>query len=137
MDVISSTARLNDVINGCEGKDTLWGGTGRDSFAFSTMASKARIHRICDFKVADDSTYPENAVFKALYKKGSVTKPMAIKKDNFHVGAKAHDEGGYVVNDKKTGALYYDADGTGLKGQVQTAALSKNLKLTHKDLYVI
>jgi serralysin len=33
--------------------------------------------------------------------------------------------------------LYYDADGTGSQAQVQIATLSKNLKMTYKDFFVI
>ena len=42
-----------------------------------------------------------------------------------------------VIYDKGTGKLYYDADGSGHGAQVQIAQLTKNLKMTYADFYVI
>ena len=42
-----------------------------------------------------------------------------------------------MIYNKKTGALFYDQDGNGSHGAIQFATLSKNLKLTHKDFFVV
>lgn len=128
----------DDLIFGGTGKDTLTGDAGRDAFVFDTKPNKtSNIDRITDFNVADDSIYLENAIFKALGKSGSASKPALLKSSYFYAGTKAHDANDHIIYNKKTGALYYDADGTGSQAQVQIATLSKDLKLTYKDFYVI
>ena len=53
------------------------------------------------------------------------------------VGTKADDRDDYLIYNKKTGVLYYDADGSGSAKQVEIAKLSKNLKMNEKDFFVI
>ena len=61
-----------------------------------------------------------------------------MNKDFFTIGSKAKDKYDYVIYDNKKGKLYYDADGSGTKyKQVEIATLSKNLKMTEKDFFVI
>ena len=127
----------DDYLYGGIGKDVLSGGAGRDSFVFNTKAAKSNIDKVTDFNVFDDSIYLENAIFKALGNKGSINKPVQLKKAEFALGNKAADGSDHVIYNKKTGALFYDADGTGSQAQVQIATLSKNLKMTHKDFFVI
>ncbi|WP_201838848.1 calcium-binding protein [Microvirga zambiensis] len=127
----------DDYLYGGLGKDVLSGGAGRDSFVFNTKAAKSNVDKVTDFNVFDDSIYLENAVFKALGNKGSINKPVQLKKAEFALGSKAADKSDHVIYNKKTGALFYDADGTGSQAQVQIATLSKNLKMTHKDFFVI
>ena len=43
----------------------------------------------------------------------------------------------YIVYDSKKGVLYYDADGSGKGGAVEITTLSKNLKMTNKDFFII
>ena len=62
---------------------------------------------------------------------------MKLKKEFFHIGSKAADAKDHVIYDKGTGKLFYDADGTGAKAQVQIAQLTKNLKMTYADFFVI
>jgi Ca2+-binding RTX toxin-like protein len=127
----------DDYLYGGIGKDMLTGGVGRDSFVFNTKAAKSNIDKVTDFNVLDDAIYLENAIFKALGTKGSINKPVQIKKAEFALGNKAADGSDHVIYNKKTGALFYDADGTGSQAQVQIATLSKNLKMTHKDFFMI
>ena len=42
-----------------------------------------------------------------------------------------------IVYDKATGALFYDADGTGGAAQIRFATLAKGLKMTYADFFVI
>ena len=62
---------------------------------------------IGDFSVKDDSFQLDNAVFKKIGKAGK------LKKDYFTISGKAKDKNDYIVYDKKTGILSYDADGSG------------------------
>ena len=66
-----------------------------------------------------------------------MAKKGVIKSSEFYQGVKAHDESDHIIFNRKTGALFYDADGTGSIAQIQIAILSKNLKLTYKDFFVV
>ncbi|NIX76034.1 calcium-binding protein [Microvirga terricola] len=128
----------NDRIDGGLHSDTLDGGAGRDIFVFSTKIDKKKtnVDKIVKFNVKDDSIHLENAIFKALGK-GSVKKPVKLKADMFTIGKAATDENDRIIYDKKTGALYYDADGSGSGAALMFAQLDKNLKLTAADFFVI
>ncbi|MEE1656941.1 cadherin domain-containing protein [Microvirga sp. CF3062] len=127
----------NDKLYGRAGKDVLNGGDGQDIFVFDTKLSKAskvnkaNQDKIVDFKVVDDTLHLAKSVFKKLDKKG------VLKASEFYQGTKAHDRDDNLIYNKKTGALYYDADGTGSQAQIQIATLTKNLKMTHKDFFVV
>jgi Ca2+-binding RTX toxin-like protein len=123
----------NDKLNGGSGNDTLWGGKGQDTFVFKNKASKtANFDTIKDYSVKDDSVQLDNAVFKKLGKAG------ALKKAFFTIGEKAKDGNDYLIYSKKTGVLSYDADGSGTKyDPVEIAKLSKNLKMTYKEFFII
>ncbi|WP_262030370.1 calcium-binding protein [Microvirga sp. Mcv34] len=130
----------NDRIHGGLGNDVLTGGSGRDIFVFDTPVTKktekANLDRITDFNVADDSIYLENKYFKVT-PGGTLTKPKQMASKHFYKGAKAHDKDDRIIYDSKKGVLYYDADGNGSAAQVKIATLSKSLKMTHKDFFVI
>ncbi len=128
----------NDRLYGGTGKDYLYGGAGKDAFVFNTKPSKTTNYdKIMDFNVRDDSVYLENSIFKALGKSGSATKPALLKTDYFYAGTAAHDANDHIIYNKATGAIYYDADGTGASQQVLIATVKKGLGLTYKDFYVI
>ncbi|WP_198411745.1 calcium-binding protein [Microvirga flavescens] len=122
----------NDKLYGGAGKDTLYGGDGKDIFVFDTKPNKkTNVDKIVDFSVKDDTIHLAKSIFKKITKKG------VLKSGEFYAGAAAHDANDRIIYNKKTGALYYDADGTGSAAQVQIATLSKKLKMTYKDFYVV
>jgi Ca2+-binding RTX toxin-like protein len=127
----------NDQIYGGLGNDRLTGGAGRDVFVFNTKANKSsNVDRILDFRYQDDSLYLDNKYFTKLGS-GSLSKPKKFTKDMFVEGKKAKDAEDRIVYDKKSGALYYDADGTGAKTQVKIATIANKTKLTYQDFFVI
>ncbi|HZH51599.1 MAG TPA: calcium-binding protein [Microvirga sp.] len=127
----------NDWLWGGTGKDVMTGGAGRDAFVFDTRPNKkTNYDTIRDFNVRDDTIYLDNAVFKKLGK-GSETKPGKLNKSFFEVDNRADDRNDYLIYNKKTGVLYYDADGSGAGRQVEIAKLSKNLKLKADDFLII
>jgi Ca2+-binding RTX toxin-like protein len=143
-DMIKGLAK-NDVLSGGDGNDQLWGGTGKDVltgnvgndvFVFDAAPTKANVDQITDFSVADDTIWLDNKYLKKLGK-GSVAKPSKLNKKFFKVADKAKDGNDYLVYNKKTGVLSYDEDGSGAKAAVQIAKLSKGLKLTADDFFVI
>jgi Ca2+-binding RTX toxin-like protein len=131
----------NDRIYGGLDNDTLYGGSGRDCFVFNTKLGTSKTDRkvnfdtIGDFSVKYDSLWLDNAIFKKLGK-GSVTKPGQLNKE-FFVTGKALEKDDYLVYNKKTSILSYDADGSGSKAAVEFAQLKKGLALTYKDFFVI
>jgi len=127
------------VIFGRLGQDTLSGGAGKDAFVFDTAPHRTlNVDRITDFASKDDSIYLDNKIFKALGSKGSLEKPVKLKAKMFWKGAKAHDANDRVIYNPKSGALYYDADGSGNKAAVKIAVLSAKLKgFGYKDFLII
>lgn len=126
----------NDKLNGKLGLDTLLGGKGKDGFVFNTKLSKSNIDKVKDFSVKDDTVYLDNAIFKKLGK-GTEFKPGKLNKKLFAIGDEAKDVNDYLIYNKKTGALYYDADGSGKGAALHFATLSKNLKMTVADFLLI
>lgn len=120
----------DDVLQGGVGKDNLTGGTGKDNFLFDT-ALNANTDKITDFKPIDDSIKLENQIFTKLAATG------ALNASVFVTAATAVDSDDYLVYNKATGALFYDADGSGAGAAVQIAALGVNLALTAADFVVI
>ena len=115
----------------------LTGGAGKDIFVFDTKPNKStNVDRIMDFNVRDDSFHLDNKYFTKLGS-GTASKPKKFNSDMFVINNKAKDREDRIVYDKKTGALYYDQDGTGSKAQIKIATLNKNLKLTYSDFFVI
>ena len=114
----------NDILNGGLGKDILTGGNGKDIFKLTTLSKDT----ITDFSVKDDTLQLENSVFSKLIKTG------VLSAANFKVGA-ATDNNDYVLYNSNTGAVSYDANGTG--GATQIAVLGAHLALTHLDFFVI
>jgi Ca2+-binding RTX toxin-like protein len=135
-DVINASSG-NDELHGGLGNDQLRGGTGKDVFVFDTKLNKrTNADRIYDFKSKDDTFHLDNKVFTKLGS-GTASKPKKFNSDMFVNGKKAQDREDRVVYDKKTGALYYDADGTGSKAQVKIATLTNKAKLSWHDFFVI
>ncbi|QRM27783.1 M10 family metallopeptidase C-terminal domain-containing protein [Microvirga sp. VF16] len=128
----------NDILWGGAGNDTLIGNAGHDTFVFGARPNKrTNKDKIVDFKVKDDSIWLDNAVFAKLGKKGSEANPTKLSKSFLAIGDKAKDKNDYIVYDKKKGVLLYDIDGSGKGKAVEIASLSKNLKLTAADFFVI
>ncbi|HZH50332.1 MAG TPA: calcium-binding protein [Microvirga sp.] len=130
--------RGNDQLWGNAGKDVMTGGRGKDAFVFDTKPNKkTNLDTVKDYNVRDDSVWLDNAIFKKLGGRGSVDSPAKINKAFFQVGERADDRNDYLIYNKKTGILYYDADGSGGGRQVEIAKFSKNLKMSANDFFTI
>jgi Ca2+-binding RTX toxin-like protein len=103
---------------------------------FDTKLGSSNVDRVVDFNVRDDSFQLDNAVFRKLGA-GTLTKPGKLSKDAFHIGKTAEDREDRILYDRSTGALSYDADGTGSATAVKFATLKKGLALTYHDFFVI
>lgn len=117
----------NDTLNGGAANDSLTGGTGRDLFQLTNATNS---DRLSDFSVVDDSIQLENSVFTKLTLTGTVNSAY------FKIATAATDSNDYIVYNSSTGALSYDADGTGSIKAVQIALLGSKLALTYADFIV-
>jgi len=115
----------SDVIYGGEGQDCLYGGLGLDvltgggsydKFVFNT-ALKDGIDRVTDFWHGADTIWLENSVFTALTSTGPLSSSA------FYSGSAAYDATDRIIYNPATGALTYDADGTGGAAPVQFALI--------------
>ncbi|MEQ1951493.1 calcium-binding protein [Mesorhizobium sp. CN2-181] len=124
----------SDTIKGYGGNDTLTGGAGVDFFVFNSALDMAtNVDAIADFNVAADTIQLDNAVFTALAATGTLA-ASAFK--DIAVAAKDADD--RVIYNSDTGALYYDADGSGgTFGNVKFATLTGAPDLTAADFVVI
>jgi len=120
----------NDTLNGGTGNDKLTGGSGKDTFVFNSPLT-ANVDSITDFNPVDDTIRLENQVFAKLTTTG------ALNAANFVIATAAVDSNDYIIYNKATGALLYDADGSGADAAVQIASLGVNLSLTNADFAII
>lgn len=126
-----------DKIFGKGGSDILTGGAGQDKFVFDT-ALDGSIDRITDFSTVDDHIYLDNAIFTKLGS-GSWSSPKYLSSSFIEdgAGARADDANDYILYDKNTGILSYDADGNGAGAPIAFAQLTAGLNLSHYDFYVV
>ena len=125
-----------DILRGGLGNDTLTGGTGKDGFRFdTTLHNTANVDTIKDFSVVDDTVQLENAIFKKLTATGQLNSTF-FKANLTGVATDAND---YIVYEKDTGKLFYDADGNGAGAKVLFAVLgtSTHPAITAADFVVV
>jgi Ca2+-binding RTX toxin-like protein len=122
----------NDILAGALGDDVLTGGAGQDTFAFNTVLSADNIDTITDFSVADDTVRLAKGIFTTL------NMPGVLAADAFKVigNGGVEDSSDHVLYNVATGALSYDADGSGAGAIVQIALLGKGLAMTNADFVV-
>lgn len=119
----------NDRLTGGLGTDALNGGAGRDTFVFDAALGSG-IDKITAFSTKDDTILLDKSIFTALFA-GTLASSAFVK----HTAARDADD--RIIYDAKTGALSYDADGTGATSAIRFATLDKNLKLAAADFLII
>lgn len=138
----------NDILRGGNGNDILYGGAGRDIFRFdSTLGTTTtpNIDQIKDFSVVDDTIQLQNAIFNNAALTAVATNTALSSTTTLSGYFKAITTGGvtdskdYIVYNKTTGGLYYDADGgtDGNADGIQIALLGTNLALTAADFVIV
>jgi Ca2+-binding RTX toxin-like protein len=131
-DILNGGAN-NDKLFGGAGNDNLTGGANADSFVFNT-ALNASTNRdvITDFSHADDVFHLENAVLARL---GAGV--HALNPAFFRAGTAAADANDYIVYNRATGLLFYDANANAAGGAVVFALLTNKPVLAANDFLVI
>jgi serralysin len=121
----------NDTIIGGSGNDSLVGGTGKDVFVFDQKPNaKSNLDYIQDFNPPDDIVHLSRKIFSKIAK-------GALSSKAFVVGDHFKDKDDRILYYKQGGALFYDPDGSGSAKAIQFASLSKGLKISHKDFFVL
>jgi Ca2+-binding RTX toxin-like protein len=113
----------NDYLNGGSGNDILNGGAGDDIFHLTTLSTDT----IKDFSIDNDTIQIDYNDFTQL---PPTSGPLNAA--NFIKGAAAADTNDYVIYNKVTGELFYDADGSDPGAAEQIALLGTGS--THPDL---
>ncbi len=125
----------DDTLAGGKGSDTLSGSTGFDKFVFDVKPSATSgIDTITDFNVDQDKILLTKGSFKAL--------GAAVTAEEFLSGTatdlKAANGDQHLIYNTVTGALFFDADGSGTAfAQFQIATLKNSpdgLSFSHFDI---
>ena len=120
----------NDILDGGSGSDTLEGGAGVDVFAFTTAIGSNNTDTVADFLPGIDKIALSLQVFTGLAL-------GALPAGAFATGAAAGDADDRIIYNMATGALLFDADGSGAGGAVQFATLQTGLALAASDFVVV
>jgi len=129
----------DDTIDGGGGKDTESGGPGNDQFVFDTkLNAHTDVVHITDFAHAQDLIDLSGHIFENRV--GHHLIPIHVNAHTFYAarGAHtAHTASTRLIYNTKTGALYFDADGSGHKPAVEFAVLDGHPHLTFHDFQLI
>lgn len=137
-DIIKGNAG-NDLLKGSAGKDKLTGGSGSDVFVFDVKPATNNVDTITDFTTKVDKIALSDAIFAEL--DASVSSSLDITQFYAATGAtKGHDADDRIVYDTKSGALYYDEDGSGSTAAVKIAIIGdagSAAKLAMSDFVIV
>lgn len=117
-----------DLLDSGAGGDSLAGGKGRDVFRFADKPDADAADAVTDFRSGRDSIELDHDVFAAL--------PGGPLEAGMFQSGQAKDGDDYVLYDRATGALRYDADGNGDGDAVVIAIIAVHDRPTHDDIMV-
>jgi Ca2+-binding RTX toxin-like protein len=124
-DVLSGNTFAN-VLDGGAGKDKLTGDQGADDFMFDTaLNARTNVDTITDFEHGIDDISLSKKLFDVFGTK--------VDTAELRLGTVAKDRNDFLIYDKKTGDLFYDADGSGKGHAIQFAELSGHVTLNAGD----
>lgn len=109
-----------NLLDGRGGADTVYGLEGADTFRFSAPLSRDNIATLADFGNGADTLLLDPGVFT-----GAATGVLASTA--IAIGTAAADADDRLIYNQQTGALFWDADGTGTGAAMQFAVLPTGL----------
>ena len=137
-----SGAGDNDILYGGAGKDSLSGGAGNDRltgeagqdfFLFDSALGKGNVDQITDFKSGEDTLQLKKSIFASL-NVGALDASNFLASANGAATSSTH----FILYNTTSGALSYDADGSGSGAAVQFATLTNKTKnVTASDFTVV
>ena len=121
----------NDHLDGGAGNDRLTGGCGNDTFVFDSVLNKKNKDTIADFVYGQDKIELDRSIFSALPAEGTLA-------SYFRASAcgKAADDNDYILYNTTSGALLYDADGSGQGVAIEFATLMGKPTVKAEDFVV-
>ncbi|MDD2781183.1 M10 family metallopeptidase C-terminal domain-containing protein [Sulfuricurvum sp.] len=123
----------NNILNGGLGIDILTGNGGTDKFYFTKTLGVSNIDKITDFTHLEDLICLEDLIFTKIGITLDVTE--FISGNGYSKGLDTNDR---VIYNTSTGALHYDADGSGAAISVQFATLSGiPTNLSYTDFVIV
>jgi Ca2+-binding RTX toxin-like protein len=127
----------DDLLDGGTGNDTMSGGLGNDTFIFSTALGATNIDTITDFESGTDKIGLSKAIMTALGPVGSNLSDAAFYAAAGAVKGLQNDD--RIIYDTTTGALYYDADGSGSSLAIKFAnvELGMGQSLSSSDFEIV
>jgi hypothetical protein len=118
----------NDILVGGLGNDSLTGGNGTDRFTFN--AANEGIDIISDFSLSQGDSITVSASGFG----GGLIAGTSITANQFVLGSTAADSFDRFIYNNTTGALFFDADGTGSIVQLQIATLNNRAAINNTHL---
>ena len=119
-----------DTLIGGLGNDTLTGSGGVDKFVFDTIPnSSTNKDLITDFRSGADVIQLSKLIFNSAFEAGTDGIGDQITATEFYSGSgitRAITDSQHFIYNSKSGALYYDSDGSGAEAAVQIAILGKS-----------
>ncbi|MFM7427853.1 MAG: Calx-beta domain-containing protein [Elainella sp.] len=117
-----------DQLTGGIGQDRLRGGKGRDQFQFFNLEEQGDF--IGDFSVKQDLLVISAGGFAGL-------KTGSLRQNQFQLGQTALDAEDRFIYNGATGALYFDADGSGSSQQILLATFSNRAALSFEAVRIV
>ncbi|WP_135505216.1 calcium-binding protein [Roseovarius aestuariivivens] len=129
---IVGTPFANFII-GREGRDTLKGQAGADTFVFDRTIGPNNVDRIIDFNV-NDANEGDQLLMKATEFIGMAA--GVLDPNAFANGTGAADASDRFIFDQTSGQLWFDPDGTGAAEQVLIATFEQNATVTAANIEI-
>jgi Ca2+-binding RTX toxin-like protein len=114
-------ASSSDTLNGGLGSDSLIGGSGNDQFIFNTALGATNVDTISGYSTTADTILLDDAIFVGI---GATGTSLAVSAFTSGPGAVATSLDHRIIYNTTSGALFYDADGSGAGSAVQFATLT-------------
>ena len=116
----------DDTLYGKLGNDTMTGGLGLDTFVFdTTLNATSNRDTITDFSHNDDTIQLSKSVMSALGALGTLSvNDFKVSTGATGVGTiTLFDTTDHIIYNQTSGALFYDADGSGATAAIQIALI--------------
>jgi Ca2+-binding RTX toxin-like protein len=122
----------NDVLIGGAGSDRITTGTGSDQVGFAKPIGSKSIDTITDFNAKVD-----HIVVSAKGFGGGLVAGQVLSTTQFQTGTKAIGSANRFIYNRKTGDLFFDADGSGAGKAIAFTHLNPGLHLTSQNISIV
>jgi Ca2+-binding RTX toxin-like protein len=112
----------NDRLVGGSGNDSLIGGAGQDRFVFDSELGSGNVDTVHGYNVTDDTILLDRSIFTGLSPSSTLAASAFVS--GAGPAAVASDADHRIIYNTATGALLYDADGSGTGTAIQFATLT-------------